>query len=498
IIGMSSLLKGTELDEEQIDFVETIRMSGDSLLTIINDILDFSKIEAGRMELEEHTFDLYQTIESAVDLLAQKASEKGIELICLIETDVPRIIKSDSTRIRQVLVNLLSNAVKFTKEGEVFVTVKNMGVHESAVDLFIEVKDSGIGIPQDKIRRLFKPFSQVDQSTTRKYGGTGLGLVICRRLCNLMGGEIGVTSVDGEGSTFYFNIVAQVADEAGAPLATQNIPLIVTGKRALVVDDNETNRKVLAYFLKNWGIAFESVDSGDAAAELLKHNSEFDFALVDYHMPGELDGLDLSHLMHRDYPHIPVIMLSSSFNMSDLLRPANIVSWQYKPIKPDRVYKEIARAVMAPSKVASSEPLDDVSLHPDQFDPQRELTILLAEDNVVNQKVFTRQLQKLEYECDVVSDGQEAVESVERQPYDIIFMDVQMPTMDGIEATVAIRSLGGSVRQPLIVALTADRSAQVVETCMEAGMNGAIEKPAHRDEIIRMLNLAFQTNSEPL
>ncbi|MEM7802308.1 MAG: response regulator [Chloroflexota bacterium] len=403
---------------------------------------------------------------------------------------MPRVIKSDSTRIRQVLVNLLSNAVKFTQAGEVLVTVKNRGEVDAKVDIYFEVQDSGIGIPQSKMDRLFKPFSQVDASTTRKYGGTGLGLVICRRLCRLMGGEIGVKSEPEVGSTFYFNIVAPPVDETAELFTTQTMSQMVSGKRALIVDDNETNRKVLAYFLKSWGVGFESAASADAALNLLKNDQRFDFALVDYHMPGGMDGLGLAHQMQTLYPPMPIIMLSSSFDMSDAPRPSNIVSWQYKPIKPDRVYKEIARAIHPQQTKAQEMRSQPQERHPDQFDRERKLKILLAEDNVVNQKVFSRVLGKLGYNIDVAADGEEAIEAVERQPYDIIFMDVQMPNMDGIEATSGIRRLEQEISQPLIVALTAEKSPDVVKACQKAGMEQAIEKPAHAQEIIQMLSIA--------
>ncbi len=484
IIGMSSLLRGTELNEEQEDFVETIRTSGDSLLTIINDILDFSKIEAGKLELEEHTFNLHQTVESALDLLTQKTAEKGVELISLIEHDVPKWVVSDSTRIRQILVNLLSNAVKFTADGEIFVQVKSEKLDDGKVKINFAVKDSGIGIPQEKINRLFQPFSQVDSSTTRKYGGTGLGLVICRRLCNLMGGEIGVTSVEGDGSTFFFDIIAEAApDDYVRPDESFNSPILI-GKRALIVDDNATNLKVLSYILQGWDVQFEKATSADEALAILEKDHAFDFALLDYHMPGSMDGLGLSFEMNKAYPDIPVVTLSSSFDVTQLKRPDNLKFWLYKPVKPERLKSSLFQVLedTTPETVVETEVLD-----PDQFDPDRKVKILLAEDNVVNQKVFLRILSKLNYIADLASDGVEAVESVQRQDYDVVFMDVQMPNLDGIEASKEIRDLAESVNQPSIVALTAEANPQVLKECEEAGMNGMLQKPAHIDDILRVL-----------
>ncbi len=484
IIGMSSLLRGTELDADQADFVETIRNSGDSLLTIINDILDFSKIEAGKLELEQHPFDLYQSVESALDLLVQKTSEKGVELISLIENNVPRMIVSDSTRIRQILVNLLSNAVKFTSEGEIFVRVNATPRDDGSVQIHFSVKDSGIGIPADKIGRLFQAFSQVDSSTTRKYGGTGLGLVICRRLANLMGGEIAVESAEGEGSTFSFDIIAQHAAEDAQPVEEPNLTQYLVGKRALIVDDNATNLKVLSYILKGWQVSFMSATSAADALAILEEDKNFDFALLDYQMPGEMDGLGLGFTMDKRGLGIPAIMLSSSFDVTHLKRPKTITNWLYKPIKPDRLKKTIVQ-VLQNLEVGQDDAVEN--LHPDQFDPERKIKILLAEDNVVNQKVFSRMLDKLGYMTDLASDGVEAVESVQRQTYDIVFMDVQMPNLNGMEATEAIRAFGDQIAQPLIVALTAEKNPSIVAECTAVGMNDALQKPAHVDQIIKAL-----------
>ncbi len=484
IIGMSSLLKGTELNDEQEDFVETIRTSGDSLLTIINDILDFSKIEAGKLELEEHTFNLHQAVESALDLLSQKTAEKGVELISLVEHDVPKWINADSTRIRQILVNLLSNAVKFTADGEIFVHVKSEQLEDEKVRIHFSVKDSGIGIPQEKIDRLFQPFSQVDSSTTRKYGGTGLGLVICRRLCNLMGGEIGVTSDEGEGSTFFFDIIAEPAPDDYVSPEEPISEAILNGKRALIVDDNTTNLKVLSYILQGWKVKFKRATSADDALAILEEDKAFDFALLDYHMPGSMDGLGLSISMNKLYPKIPVITLSSSFDVTQLKRPENLKFWLYKPVKIERLKSSLLQ-ILEP-ETPNATPEQEI-LDPDQFDPQRTVKILLAEDNVVNQKVFMRMLDKQKYIADLASDGVEAVESVQRQAYDIVFMDLQMPNLDGLEASKAIRELGDAIHQPTIAALTAEVNAQVLKECEEAGMSPVLQKPAHLDDILRVL-----------
>ena len=486
IIGMSSLLKSTLLNDEQTDFVDTIRISGDSLLTIINDILDFSKIEAGKMDLEEHQFDLHQMIESALDLLAQKTAEKGIELISMIEHNVPRFIVSDSTRIRQILVNLLSNAVKFTAEGEVFLHVRANPLENGQNEIHFAIKDTGIGIPEEKRSRLFQPFSQVDSSTTRKYGGTGLGLVICRRLCNLMGGEIGVDSQEGEGSTFFFHIVATPAAEASDDGAKKRLATTLRGKRALIVDDNETNLKVLAYVLKGWEVECSQATSAEMALNLLNDDAQFDIALLDYHMP-ETDGLELASTLHKEWPALPVLILSSGFDTHSGSRPENIKAWLYKPLKPHRLQSALAQCF---DQTAEPEPVLSAGpkvMHPDQFDPERKIRILLAEDNIVNTKVFLRMLEKIGYRADIASDGREAVESVQRQPYDIIFMDIHMPVLDGLGAAAQIRALEHTVEQPTIVALSAEINPTVIEQCAAVGMDDTLQKPAHLDAIIAVL-----------
>ena len=500
IIGMSSLLIGTSLDEEQIDFVETIRTSSDSLLTIINDILDFSKIEAGRLELETHLFDLHQTIESALDLFVQQAAEKEVELINLIELDVPRMIISDSTRIRQVLVNLLSNAMKFTAEGEVFLNVKGVPLDGNKIQLKFSVKDSGIGIPEEKISKLFKSFSQVDASTTRKYGGTGLGLAICRQLCNLMGGEIGVESVEGEGSTFFFDIIAEKGSEA-AVHENEALYQQLVGKRALIVDDNLTNRKVLSYFLRDWGVDYEVAESAAVALGILQQDTTFDWALLDYHMPGSLDGLGLAARMEAKGLSMPVIMLSSSFNTSGAKTP-NIKQWSYKPIKPDRLRQMMGQLLLDSADDNGNKLFVENQvrepLHPDQFDNDRKLRILLAEDNVVNQKVFSRMLDKIGYLADIASDGEEAIEAVRRQPYDIIFMDLQMPNLDGLMATGEIRASADLPYQPFIVALTAEKNKEISIACRSIGMDDILQKPTHINDVIETLRRAYMFQNRTL
>ena len=488
IIGMSSLLNGTELNHEQTDYVNTIRVSGDSLLTIINDILDFSKIEAGHMELEMHPFNLHEIVESALDLLAHKAAEKGIELICLIEKEIPSLIISDSTRLRQILVNLLSNAIKFTAKGEVFLHIAGEQIDESRLNIIFKVKDTGIGIPPEKQDRLFKPFSQVDASTTRKYGGTGLGLVICRRLTNLMGGEIEVQSQEGKGSTFIFNIEAEVVYSNQKEFEKDND--LLSHKRALVVDDNETGRQALVALLTQWNIATDSFASARSAFEHLKEDAHYDVALLDYELSENMTGLDLARKMAQDGVNIPIIMMCIHFEGSSNGQTENIKSWRHKPLKSKRLKQALV------TLLGNEGMLDDPSEqrvdtgHPDYFDPDRRLKILLAEDNIINQRVFSRMLEKIGYLVDIASDGEEAVEAIERQGYDIIFMDIQMPNLDGIGATQAIRRSEKAKNWPLIVALTAEKNPQIVSECQGAGMDDVIEKPARINEILRALSQA--------
>jgi PAS domain S-box-containing protein len=488
VIGMTGLLLDTNLTAEQRDFVEIIRTSGDSLLSIITDILDFSKIETGKLELEQQAFSLSTCVEDTLDLLSSKAVEKGIELAYFFDESCPQDIVGDVTRLRQMLVNLASNAVKFTAKGEVVISVTSRRLEENQYELQFAVRDTGIGIPKDRMDRLFKSFSQVDSSTTRQYGGTGLGLAISKRLSELMGGMMWVESKEGEGSTFYFKIIASAAP---TPLRTfqKSYQSHLDGKRILIVDDNETNRRILTYHIQQWCMIPQAVDGGQHALELLSQGVNFDLAILDMQMPF-MDGAMLALEMRRieSAKKIPLIMLSSmsttSRQLKDQYGDLDFAAFLSKPVKPSQLYDIIVKII------GNHTTFDTSSTLPRRIEPEMALRlplrILLAEDNMVNQKVALRVLQKFGYRADVAGNGIETVEAVKRQPYDIVFMDVQMPEMDGLEATRYIRAekVQGSLH---IIAMTANASKEDREECLAAGMDGFISKPVRIEELRAIL-----------
>jgi PAS domain S-box-containing protein len=489
VIGMSGLLLNTRLSEEQRDYAEIIRGSGDTLLTVINDILDFSKIEAGKLELESQPFDLRECVEGALDLVATRAAEKGIDLAYLVGDGVPTAIVGDVTRLRQVLLNLLSNAVKFTERGEVVLSVSaRPPAHGSAVhELTFTVRDTGIGIPADRLSRLFQSFSQVDASTTRRYGGTGLGLAISQRLTELMGGKIGVTSAVGAGSEFQFTIRA-VATEA--PLRVRRdlsgVQPSLRDKRVLVVDDNATNRRIVTAHLDNWGMPSRASESPVETLEWIRAGERFDVAILDMHMP-EMDGVALAHAI-RQLPAgaaLPLILFTSLGRREARAEDEGFAAYLHKPIKPSQLFDALVSVVadqpvhVAPRAAARSE------LDPEMA-RRHPLRILLAEDNVVNQKVALRLLAQMGYRADVAANGLEAIEAVERQTYDVVLMDVQMPELDGFEASREINRRRPAAR-PRIVAMTANAMQGDRELCVAAGMDDYVAKPIRVEELVAAL-----------
>jgi signal transduction histidine kinase/CheY-like chemotaxis protein len=478
VIGMTSLLLESDLSKEQMEFVETIRSSGDSLLIIINDILDFSKIEAGHLELEYHPFDLYQCVESALDLLTPQAAQKGLELALYFHTAVPRGIIADSTRLRQILVNLLSNALKFTSAGEVAVTVNSKLLSDNRHELTFTVRDTGIGIPAEKMDRLFQPFSQVDASTTRRFGGTGLGLIICKRLCTLMGGNINVESSWGSGTSFTFSIISESTILNDVKSRSINVSEL-QNKHALIVDDNLTNRDILSRMVTSWQMTFEAFSSGaDVLHSLNKTRQTYDIALLDFLMP-DLDGLDLAKELKNQFPDIPIVVISSVHDETKDWRGL-ISNWLHKPIKKDRLLQTLLNVFG--NQVDSAKSIKSSQLE-QKFFQRPQLRILLAEDNVVNQKVATRMLERLGYRNDVAANGKEVLTALSIQKYDVVLMDLQMPEMDGYEATRQIRALNSTINQPWIVAMTADVIEGTVDACKEAGMNDYISKPTTLDRL---------------
>ena len=489
VIGMSGLLLDTKLDKEQLDYAETIRNSGDALLAIINDILDFSKIEAGKMDLEMQPFDLRECVESALDLVAARAVEKGLDLAYLIDDNVPIGIYGDVTRLRQILLNLLSNAVKFTQKGEVVLTVAASKSRMN--ELLFKVRDTGIGIPKDRIGRLFESFSQVDSSTTRKFGGTGLGLAISKRLAELMGGTMSVESGGkGKGATFTFNIHAKPAKmvERKQQRDMMGVQPSLEGKRVLVVDDNKTNRRILKLQTQKWGMLPRGTKSPQQALRWLKQGEQFDLAILDLQMP-KMDGIMLTRELRelKGMKNLPIILLTSLGRREVEADELDFAAYLTKPLKPSALFDALvgifARKTVAIPKVNTAKPTLDPNMA-----KQHPLRILLAEDNQVNQKLALRLLEQMGYRADVASNGLEAVESVKRQPYDVILMDVQMPEMDGLDATRAIRKQ--DMQQPYIVAMTANAMQGDREMCLAAGMEFYITKPIRVPELVAALKLA--------
>jgi len=485
VVGMSDLLMGTELTDEQLDYAETIRVSGESLLCIINDILDFSKIESGNLELENRVFELAPCVEGVLEILAEPAKTKDIELNYLINDGVPEFISGDSTRLWQILINLANNALKFTESGEVFIAIEKIWEDEKSVELSFSVKDTGIGIPKNKLDVLFSAFTQVDSSTTRKYGGTGLGLAISKRLSELMGGGISVTSKEGQGSTFTFTIKP---DRVLNPPKKRNTNStnILKNMRVLIVDDNETNRKILSILCEKCGMIPVVVNGGVDALKELAGKRKFQLVLLDMHMP-EMDGFTLSRTIREKFAKkdLPIIMLSSHGPFAEIASIKNVVNdYLAKPIKQSLLLDTILQ-LFDKNGTSRQEFIDtgmDYSLN-DTLGDTNPMRILLAEDNKVNQKVMLKTLQKMGYSADVVDNGVKAVESMMKNKYDLVFMDVHMPEMDGLEATREIVSKIDKDERPLIIAMTANAMDGDKEMCLEAGMDDYISKPISVKEV---------------
>ncbi|HJW52915.1 MAG TPA: response regulator, partial [Burkholderiaceae bacterium] len=489
VIGMSGLLLDTPLNDEQRDYAATIRDSGDTLLTIINDILDFSKIEAGRMDIEAQPFDLRECVESALDLVAPRATEKHLETAYFFEGEVPTVISGDLTRLRQILLNLLANAVKFTEAGEVVLTVNAGPVNDGAVELIFAVHDTGIGLTREGMGRIFQSFSQADSSTTRKYGGTGLGLAISRRLAELMGGRMWAESDGpGRGSTFQFTIRAPLAELP----PTRHRDFVgaqpeLSGHRVLVVDDNATNRRVLSLQAAKWGMQVRETESPTEALRGLDAGEACDLAILDMHMP-EMDGIELARRIRQQRPELPLVLFSSLGRREAGDTEGLFSAHLAKPVRQSQLFDTLASllaqsaAPRGPAPGAAKPKIDSDmgSRHP--------LRILVAEDNVVNQKLALRILQQMGYRADLASNGIEAIESVERQPYDVVLMDVQMPEMDGLEASRRITAKWPPTERPRIVAMTANAMAGDREECLAAGMDDYLTKPIRVDQLVEALH----------
>ena len=491
VIGMTDILFDTDLDSEQIEYAQAIKNSAESLLGIINDILDFSKIEAGKLDFESIDFDFRITMEELVELMAFKASEKGIEVICFVDPEVPSMLKGDPTRLRQIILNLVNNAIKFTEKGSIAVRVTPVKETDSEVELSFEVTDSGIGIPKDRQDRLFKSFSQVDTSTTRKYGGTGLGLAISKRLTEMMGGRIHVKSEEGKGSTFYFSAILKKQDASKESTLSRKLPGTLRGKRILAVDDNKINREIIAAYLTAWDCVPKVVSSGREALRLLKAAAEastaFDVLITDMMMP-EMDGMQLSKRVREDeaLKNICIIILTSSGTRGDgaKLREIGIDGYFNKPIKSSRLYDALVSVLsqrQENQRIPQKRPM--MTRHTLKEIKKQNIRILVAEDNKINQKVARHQLNRLGYAVDVVENGRQAVEAMKIESYKLVLMDIQMPEMDGYEATRAIRNMAGELKDIPIIAMTANAMKGDREKCLAAGMNGYIAKPVQPKDL---------------
>jgi PAS domain S-box-containing protein len=492
VIGMSGLMLDTTLDEEQRDYAETVHTSGEALLTIINDILDFSKIEAGRFELDMHAFDLSATLEGALDVMGAVAAKKGLELAYAPDAGLPVTVIGDGGRLRQIVLNLLSNAIKFTDAGEVVVTATGTPLDGATPDsgrwqVDVQIHDTGLGIPADRIGKLFQSFTQADSSIARKYGGTGLGLAISRRLAELMEGSLTAESpgIPGLGSTFHLRIFvtaaepAVAAEGAEAPFGEPGQPLGLDGKRALVIDDNDTNLRILVAQLERLGMRVVATTSATEGRDLASSGAAFDVVLTDMRMP-ELDGLQVAEAIRGSSPAAPPVIILSSLGQRE--RDATFVAaFLTKPVKPRALREAVEAAVHGTAAKAAP-------TVPRGFATDRELArrhplkILLAEDNAFNVKLAVRLLERMGYATDLAENGQQALDAVEQTDYDVVLMDVQMPDMDGLEASHEIRARWPE-RQLHIIAMTANAMEGDREACLAAGMNDYLAKPIRPEEL---------------
>ena len=501
VLGMTELLLGTRLDGEQRDYTESARNSAEHLLSVINDILDFSKIEAGRLELEHVPFDPRRTVEEVVDLLSLRAHAKGLEMTAVIPPDLPALVRGDPGRLRQVLMNLVGNAVKFTEQGQVVVEVAEAPAGADSVALHFAVRDTGIGIASHERGRLFESFVQGDSSTTRRYGGTGLGLAISRQLVQLMDGEIGVDSEPGRGSRFWFSAAFERASgtEAAGMLPADGSTL--AGLRVLVVDDHAVNRRVLRLHLESWGCRVEEAPGGPEGMAWLERacaeRDPFRMMLLDLNMPG-WDGFGVGEQVKSD-PRLAatlLVCLTSAPMKGDgeRLREIGFAGYLHKPIRCSVLYDallEVVRRAGADSQAAPAPAL--VTRHTAQKRPREpapsepQVSILVAEDNEVNQKVIARVLEKAGYQVNLVANGRQAVEAAAADRYALLLMDVQMPELDGLQATRRIRQLAAPAAKIPIVAMTANAMTGDRERCLAAGMDDYISKPIRMEELVRIL-----------
>jgi two-component system sensor histidine kinase/response regulator len=495
ILGMSGLLADTKLNNEQRGFTQTIQTCADSLLNIINDILDFSKIEAGKLDFEVLDFDLRTTMEEISEMLGFNAHEKGLELTVFVHSQIPSLLRGDPGRLRQILTNLTNNAIKFTESGEVALRATLERENADTAKIYFEIRDTGIGIPQDRMDCLFKSFSQVDASTTRKFGGTGLGLAISKYLVEMMHGEIGVRSEAGSGSTFWFTACFEKQARQTVLSQLNGLDLSLENKRILVVDDNATNRELMGHYLTAWRCRHTVVESGKAALAALDsaidEKMPFHLAIIDYMMP-HMDGLELGRAIRSNpaHAHTRLIMLSSHGMQGDEdhAGAAGFDGFLLKPIKPSHLFNAIVDYSGTAPQEALHADSDRMTRHDSVVeDEKKNLKILLVEDNITNQKVALMVMKKNGYRADAVNNGREALAALKRKRYDLVLMDVQMPEMDGFAATRAIRSSGEVYHNVPVIAMTANAMKGDREKCLEAGMDDYLPKPIVPQHLFDML-----------
>lgn len=492
VLGMASLLNETQLTNEQNEYTQTILHSGEALLNVINDILDFSKIESGKMELDPHVFDLRTCVEEVIDLFSGKAMQSGIDLMYQVDHRLPQQLTGDSMRLRQVLINLVSNAMKFTHQGEIFLDITLIRqFNGDGIELGFEVRDTGIGIPAGKLDKLFEAFSQVDSSTTRKYGGTGLGLAICDSLVKLMGGNITVSSELDSGTSFKFTIKCRVSQQQVPSQAAISMAEI-EDRPILVVDDNATNRRILQLQLENWKLKPVIAASGYEALELLNSGNRFDLVITDMQMPG-MDGVQLGTIIKEKYAGLPIILLSSIGDITQKAYPDLFKAIITKPAKQQQLGKLILSELQ--HKTQSATEHKPASLLNEDFAVAHPLSILVAEDNVINQKMILKVLDKLGYKPDLAQNGLEVIKMLDEKCYQVILMDVQMPEMDGLEATRHLRK-HYTQKQPNIIAMTANAMVEDRDECLKAGMDNYISKPVKLESLIAILKQTAEAGNE--
>ena len=495
VIGMTNLLMDTELNQEQREYTNTVRESANSLLAIINDILDFSKVEAGKLEMEKIGFDLRVTVEGIIDVFAVKTEKMGLEFSCFIEPEVPSLLRGDPGRLRQVLINLISNAIKFTKDGEVAVSVTVVEETESYTTVRFSVRDTGIGIPADRMDNLFQSFSQLDASTTRKYGGTGLGLAISKQIAGLMGGQIGVESEEGKGSTFWFTALLekQPSDQQQVPIELGDIENL----RVLVIYKNSTSRHIIKTYLESWHCRVEEVDSAEKAMMALQaaanEDDPFKIALLD-HYTQKLDVKTLGQRIKMDKqlrdPHLVILTSIGKRGDAEHFRKLGFDAYMVKPVKQLQLLNCLKIVTGKSEGVVKDTSGQIVTRYTIAEEQKKRVRILVAEDNTINQKIALRLLEKkLGYHVDVVTNGREALESLKKIDYDLVLMDCQMPEMDGYETTHAIRDESSSVRNHgiPIIAMTASAMKGDREKCLEAGMDDYVSKPINVQEFTNVI-----------